>query len=58
MGYVPFPFSYITSLLYMLLGGFLFLWLPLGVVFIGDLSVAWEKAGNSGLELHDVGYVY
>lgn len=51
------PFSYITSFWYILLGGFLF------VVSSGG-CIGWtyllhgRKQGNSGLELHDVGYVY
>ena len=35
-------------------------WLPLeaGLLKRLNLPVAWERAGHSGLELHDVGNVY
>lgn len=51
------PFSYITSFWYMLLGGFLFLVSPGGCIRWTYL-LHGRKQGNSGLELHDVGYVY
>ena len=41
-------------------GGRVLFWLPLeaGLLKRLNLPVAWERAGHSGLELHDVGNVY
>lgn len=51
------PFSYITSYWYRIPGGFLFL-VSSGGCIRWTYLLHGRKQGNSGLELHDVGYVY